>query len=196
MGSVSGADDRAREFWDAVEPMILQVRKEMHDRQDKFEAEIRAKLAERAAQMAQIGTIHNWVDGLAYWGNTLVTHRGGLWQAINNTGQEPGLGGDWRLIADGLNDISGYMAEEDPRLLTLVHEMSGGSIVNLELRLPLPLHKGRYEPGTEYQQGDEVAWSGSTWRAAGTTKTEPPSPDWRLVAKAGERGRRGEGAGQ
>jgi hypothetical protein len=195
MGSVTrSADDMAREFFDAVEPMFLQLRKELNDRQDKFEAEIRAKLAERSAQAAQIGTVHNFVEGLAYWGNTLVAHRGGLWQAINNTGEEPGTGNDWRLLANGVSDISGYVDEDDPRLLTIGHQMSSGATVNLEVRLPLPLHKGRYEPGTEYQQGDEVAWSGSTWRAATATKTEPPSADWRLVAKAGERGRRGESA--
>ena len=192
MGSVKGgADDMARDFWDAVEPMVLQVRKELMARQEKFEAEIRARLEAKLVQQQQLGTIHNFVAGLAYFGNTLVCHCGGLWQALNNTGEEPGKGNDWRLIANGVRDISGFVDENDPRLLTFCHLMSGGETVNLEVRLPLPLHKGRFEAGTEYQQADEVAWIGSTWRAIRATRTEPPSADWLLVAMKGERGRRG-----
>jgi hypothetical protein len=185
------AESAARDFWDAVEPMILEVRNEMRARQDKFEREVRASLAEKATQAAQLGMIHNFADGLVYWGNTLVTHRGGLWQALNNTAEEPGVGADWRLIANGLADISGFQDENDPRLLTLAYQMSSGSTVNLEARFPLPLHLGKFETGKTYEPGDEVAWTGSTWRAVRPTSGEPPSADWLLVAKAGERGRRG-----
>jgi len=198
MGSMTTANDVARDFFDAVEPMLLEMRKEirqeMRERLDKFEAEIRGKLAEKATQVAQIGMIHNFVQGLVYWGNTLVTHRGGLWQALNNTDQEPGEGTDWRLIANGLADISGFVDENDPRLLTLAHRLAGGSTINLEVRLPLPLHRGTFEAGTAYEAGDEVAWNRSTWRAVRSTTSEPPSADWQLVAKAGERGKRGAGA--
>jgi hypothetical protein len=192
MGSIDPrAADMARQFFDAVEPMMLQLRQEFRERQEKFEREVRAQLAERIAQAAQFGIVHSFVAGLAYFANTLVTHRCGLWQALNNTGEEPGEGADWRLIAGGIADISGFIDECDPRLLTLAHQMSSGATVNLELRLPLPLHRGKFVAGEIYQPGDEVTWTGSTWRAAKETSAEPPCPDWLLVAQRGERGRRG-----
>lgn len=56
-----------------------------------------------------------------------------------------------------------------------------------ELRIPIPIHRGKYETGKAYEQADEVALHGCTWRAKADKPSGEPgaSADWLLVAKAG-----------
>ena len=132
-----------------------------------------------------------WVEGIAYRTGEIVTHRGGLWQAIEDTNQAPPAS-SWRLAAAGILSITAFIDEDNPRLLTFAFEGSDGCRTNLEYLVPYPLHRGTWLRDIDYAESDEVAWAGSTWRAIRATKTSPPGDDWRLVAKSGERGRKGE----
>jgi len=199
MGGVNPvAAGLARQFLDAVEPFLLQLRHEQAERLAAFqeslgayvEAIVDRRLCERMiAQAVPLQACGLYTAGIHYRPGALATHRGGLWQARDDTQAEPGTGLDWRLIANGIADLSGSVDENDPRLMTFSMHLASGDQINLEHRLPLPLHRGRYEAGTEYQQGDEVALNGSSWRARETTMTSPPGSAWLLVAKTGERRR-------
>ena len=205
MGSLTPTD-LARQMADIFEPMLHQVRREVLEMQEKFRASlgdlissmVRAEIAETLARLGpakQMSPAHTWVKGMTYMAGVLVAHRGGLWQAIDNTDKEPGEVVEWRILAEGIADISGFLDPDDPRLMTVVVKQSSGFVTNLETRLPLPLHKGTWQAEAEYLQGDEVSWEGSTWRARVTTKAQPPGPAWALVAKHGERGRAGKAGG-
>jgi len=173
------ATEVAKLVLDAVEPMFLRIREEQRD----FEQRIDRKLRE-SHDPVRINHAHSFVKGIAYLAGAIVTHRGGCWQALDNTGDEPGDSGMWRLLANGLWDISGFVDEADPRLLTITNSMASGERINLEVRLPLPIHRGRWEATTIYQQGDEVALGGSSWRAVrNDVGSKPPGPDWLLVAQ-------------
>lgn len=191
------AQDLARYVFDAVEPMVLRVRREQQERQEKFEEALQAKfeagmrvliremIQEVLAMPARMGQVSSFVVGIVYLAGSIVTHRGGTWQALDNTSSEPGDSGLWRLLANGLTDIGGFMSEDDPRLLTLQHHLASGDTINLEVRLPCPIHRGLWRAdAVPYQQGDEVAWNGSSWRAVRETTACPPGPDWLLVAQA------------
>src|SRR5262249_42729992 len=131
----------------------------------------------------------------------LVTHRGGCWQAIDDTAEAP-PGEAWRLVACGIHDVHITRDAENLRRITFSFELSDGSAQNFVDTLPWPIHRGTYQAGRPYEQGDEVAWKGSTWRAKRDTTKEPAArvagtypayygteDDWQLVAKTGERGK-------
>lgn len=53
-----------------------------------------------------------------------------------------------------------------------------------DVKKSIPVHRGKYEKGTVYDTGQEVAWRGSTWRARyDNVIVEPPSDGWILVAR-------------
>ncbi len=216
------AAETAAVIADCIEPALLQIRREGRasiDQQfaamrDLLRAEIARAVAEAVARLpvprdgkdgrdgrdgtngknGRFGPVRAFVQGGAYEAGSFVTHRGGLWQALEDTGQPPpDLA--WRLLASGLHSVSGSVDAEDGRLFTLSLEFSNGDVTHLEHRIAFPIHRGTWERGRQYEEADEVAWLGSSWRAIRATSTEPPGADWRLVAKQGERGRRGERGG-
>jgi hypothetical protein len=186
----------AKEVLDAIEPMLLRIRREQAERRAKFEKAlpglirkiVEEALTEALAVPARLPLAHSFKAGIIYLAGSLVTHSAGLWQALDNTGDEPGTTGVWRLLANGINDLSGIMTEEDPRLLTIRQRFASGDTINLEIRLPLAIHRGKWDATTPYQQGDEVTHNGSTWRAVrDATGACPPGPDWLLVAQSAKR---------
>jgi hypothetical protein len=196
MGSVSPqAAALAREVFDAVEPMLLRLRQEQQEFHRSLERLVNAIVDARVAtKLAEIARPYQPPTTFAvdriYPAGRLATYRGGLWQALDDTGQEPGTGADWRLLANGIADISGFLDEDDPRLMTFAVNMSSGDTVNLAASLPIPVHRGPWQAEATYQPADEVFHNGSSWRARRETKSAPPGDDWLLVASRGERGKK------
>ena len=192
------ASDLAKQVLDAIEPMCLRLRTEMQDNRRRFDLElaafekrlpdiVRTIVEDMLAAPAQLPLAHSFKAGIIYLAGSLVTHSSGLWQALDNTGEEPGQSGVCRLLANGVNDLSGFIDEADPRLLTIRQRFASGDTINLEIRLPFAIHRGKWSAATSYQQGDEVTFNGSTWRAVREASTCPPGPDWLLVAQSAKR---------
>lgn len=136
-------------------------------------------------------SVQRWEEGTKYSALSLVTHRGGLWQALCDTSYEPkGVEGTWLCIAQGIASVSLEPHPNSRRKGILSMELSSGEVISRELSLPVPIHLGKWIPEREYDFNDEVAWSGCTWRAQTSVKGKEPgvSPEWLLVAKQGRKG--------
>lgn len=82
------------------------------------------------------------------------------------------------------------MPDSDGRKYRLLLLRGDDSVIEREVIVAVPAHKGRWDAQRRYHASDEVAWKGCSWRARSATHAEEPgrSNDWLLVAKQGERG--------
>lgn len=112
----------------------------------------------------------------------LVTKDGGLcW-----------VGDDDHLVPIAVGVRTARLIARTHRDHVLEIELSDGTSRRFDLYLPVPWHRGLYDPEMAYEQGDEVAWNGSLWRCIVPSQgSEPPSRDWLLAAKQGKHGRPG-----
>lgn len=135
-----------------------------------------------------------WEAGKAYPQGALVTARGGLFYAKRNTDQDID-GATWLPLARGVDriEVEHDPDGDDPRTVEIVVTLSDGTATRTATRLPLPLHLGKWLAERHYKLADEVAWNGSTWRAARRSLNETPgaSDAWLLVAKSGLRAGKG-----
>jgi hypothetical protein len=136
---------------------------------------------------------HPYRLGVSYGAGHVVHHLGGAWQARVETREPPGEGADWQPLADGIRKVYSYCEELDPRLHKIIVGLSSGADIPLALRLPIPLHKGPWEPGVYYGFGDEVELAGATYRAMEDNPGRPPHEGWQLVSARGARGDEGPG---
>lgn len=119
---------------------------------------------ERMAQHPGVfPVVRMWSDEVHYAGS-VVSHAGATWQALRDTGREPG-GGDWACIA-----AAG--AKGDPG-------------VSMTAR-------GTYDPEADYAALDVVAHDGSSWVAKRSTPGSCPGEGWQLIASRGGRGKPGD----
>jgi hypothetical protein len=107
-----------------------------------------------------------WRDQV-YYAGALVTHRGCTWQAMKDTGREPGAGEDWLGIAlrgaDGQDGADGL-----------------GFVI-----------RGTFDAGKSYSKHDVVMLSSSSFVARCDNPGACPGPNWQLFASAGKKGDRG-----
>jgi Collagen triple helix repeat (20 copies) len=133
-----------------------------------------------------------WREGDIYEQSAVVNFAGGVWQARQPTAAKPpGRIGEWLLLADGIRAVHAYQ-EPDPRTLGMVVTLASGSALDFPFRLPLALHRGAYQPGWDYAEGDEVELSGATYRALCDKPGPAGGDDWTLVSARGLPGERGE----
>lgn len=119
---------------------------------------------ERMAQHPGVfPVVRMWSDEVHYAGS-VVSHAGATWQALRDTGREPG-GGDWACIA-----AAG--AKGDPG-------------VSMTAR-------GTYDPEADYAALDVVAHDGSSWVAKRSAPGSCPGEGWQLIASRGGRGKPGD----
>lgn len=131
-------------------------------------------------------------DGVEYQEGTIGTYRGGVWQAWRDTKGLPIEDGGWKLLANGVAEIS-LATEVTGESAAFLIELSDKTVICKEIELALVKHQGTWEADREYKLNNEVAWNGSTWRALRSTRgVEPPGEDWRLVAQRGKSGPRGD----
>lgn len=107
-----------------------------------------------------------WSDGVTYEAE-VRTHNGALWQAIRDTGKEPGENDDWICLAAA--GEKGKDADE------------------IEVR-------GTYDPEAEYKRLNIVALNGGAFIARKDNPGLCPGEDWQQIAmrgKPGEKGLRG-----
>jgi hypothetical protein len=134
-----------------------------------------------------------WREGDIYEQAAVVFHSGGLWQARQPTAaRPPGRIGEWLLITDGIRSVHAYQEGEDPRAFGVVVTLASGNVIDLPVRLPLPLHRGSYDPAVRYLLGDEVAFAGATHRALCDAPGPPDGEGWSIVSARGQQGDPGE----
>jgi hypothetical protein len=131
--------------------------------------------------------------GVIYGHGMVVRYSGGLWQAQCETRSPPGASpGEWLCLTDGIRRIVATQGPgDDPRLHSIIVGLSSGTDIDLKFRLPLPLHRGAFEYGSFYVAGDEVEYSGATYRAMNDSPGVPPNEGWTLVSAHGPRGDEG-----
>ena len=187
------AEDAIRDTAEAVRSLAARVTAETQAMPDRLLAQVALLPKPRDGRDGHLTIAPAWTHGRRFEPGELCRHRAGLWQAIDRTLEEPGPSADaWRIVADGLAAIDCIHDQADPRALGFGFDRSDGARHELTLRLPLPLHRGRYASDAVYELNDEVALNGSTWRClVERASTSPPSEEWALVAVRGERGPRG-----
>lgn len=120
-----------------------------------------------------------------------ITFAGGTLRAFRDTtpGQPTSVNG-WEVILNG-DGLTEFLFSEDGRELRCIKVKTNGDKIENVYRLPVLLYRGVFESGTEYQRGDVVSKSGSSWHCnAESTKAIPgESKDWQLMVKRGSDGK-------
>ena len=113
--------------------------------------------------------------------------------APGKDGKDGSPGRDGEKGANGLDGMS--LHNFDVEILdggrTFVMKLiRGDEVVSHEFTLAVPLDRGIYKQGAEYEQGDGVTYGGSWWIAQRQTTDIPGKSDaWRLAVKRGQDGK-------
>jgi len=91
---------------------------------------------------------------------------------------------------DGLGFDDVKVEYDNERALDIVFERDGAER-RFTMKLPLPIYREVFKPGTNYEHHDQVTYAGSTWHALKATDARPGegNEDWRLVVKRGRDGK-------
>jgi predicted nucleic acid-binding Zn-ribbon protein len=118
--------------------------------------------------------------------------KGGLWYARANTEAAPDRDASWILMANGFAGAE-FIVTKDGAEGVLALILSDGARKEFAIPLSPVEHLGPWTAGEVYTLNQEVAYNGGTWRARGTTSTEPGKDDkWRLVSQRGKAGPKGD----
>jgi hypothetical protein len=105
-----------------------------------------------------------WIERKVFYEADILTHAGALWQAVRDTGQEPGQSDDWLCLAERGRD------GEAGRSITV---------------------RGTWDATQAYRALDMVALNGGSFIARRDDPGPCPGNGWQLIASAGKRGERG-----
>jgi hypothetical protein len=124
-------------------------------------------------QPGKLPKVKQWIEGSVQYEGEVVTHGGGLYQALKDTGKIPGTN-DWIcLAAPGMNGKDGRDGED-------------GISMNI---------RETFDPNEEYSELDVVTLD-SKWFVAKHNKPGPcPGPGWKSgpgIGKTGKPGPQGE----
>lgn len=183
-------EEQGYEFQKQIDDLKRQHERDIID----AKKEVVSQVATHAYQNWSAKLIGDYRVNVSYDVQDLVTHNGGVFQRFAKGEGGPGEErSGWVCLVDGVSNIS-WETSEDGRYKKRIEYLSSGKVLETEFHDPLPIHKGKWEEGQEYEKGDEVAWSGSTWRSKGEGNGEEPGKGegWLLVAQRGARGPKGE----
>jgi len=131
-----------------------------------------------------IDTLKNYPRG------TFARFQGGLIRAyrdsspMTDTIEKAG----WEVIVEGLSDLE--MTQPDERTLLVRAVMTSGKAIEYSASYPLMLYREIYQPKKQYQRGDVVTWSGSSWHCQKDTQSQPGiDSDWKLMVREGRAAR-------
>ena len=116
---------------------------------------------------------------------TFASHAGGLWRAHANTEGERG----WSCIVDGIASIS--FDSSTARHCAMLVTRSSGALETFDFAAPVPMYRGVFVAGNDYEPGDMVTWGGSLWHCNAPTRDKPDAGGgaWTLAVKRGNHGK-------
>lgn len=126
----------------------------------------------------------------------------GIVEALKDNGELVLTLQDGRLIRTGIRDgkdgspgkdgfsLSDFDANvsEDGRTILLSFEQESDRF-EVEMKFPVPIYRGVFKEGEEYEAGDMATWGGSLWHCDEKTTDKPDAGPWRLCVKKGRDGR-------
>jgi len=95
---------------------------------------------------------------------------------------------------DGLDGVGfdDLIMDYDGERTLVFRFMRDEQVKEFKFTLPIPLDRGIYRDGTQYQRGDVVSFGSSFWIAQRDTASKPEiNSDWRLGVKRGRDGKDG-----
>lgn len=175
---------------ESLETKILEVSKpvEIPDYRKEMREVIKEELSyikfpEDGRDALEIEVLPEIDEENQYVRGTFAQHKGGLWRSFETT---RGMKG-WECIVEGISNIQ--IEYDGERKAKISVERSAGGVDEHEFRIPAMIGKGVWRKG-EYEQGDTVQLSGSTWFATKPTDQRPgEGEDWVLAAKVGGTGK-------
>ena len=170
--------------------------KALRDQYAEFQKAVDREMSDLARRV--IGThqdIKGWLRGdPGYQATALVKHRGGVWKALTETVEEPGLSDDWVLVIDGINDAELTPSEKSNGDYTITHHMASGAQHTFDIPFPPVKDTGTWESGKTYEFFEGSRKDGHFWlNLKAENDGEPGSSDgWLLLGQRGNRGPRGK----
>lgn len=134
-------------------------------------------------------------QGREYPKNTVGTFAGGLWMstkhAIDNPAEDPHA---WHCLLAGIDGLQ--VKHLGPRAYQVEMRLANGEILETDLRIPSPLHRGIYKEGETYTPGDMVTKGRAMFHCMKQTDHAPPGNGWEqvLTAQKGGKGDKGDPA--
>jgi hypothetical protein len=181
-GRISGAEEQE----------IERVR-EIADAQDQIKLTNDEVVTKAIAQMrSSVHGAEAWKRGGAgYQKFSVVRHRGALWQTPVETGEEPGRGDDWALLADGVRDVRTSVSDDG--VFTLAIDTASGQTSEAQFQLPKVNFVGVYDKAAKYKKWDAMIRDGHTFLAL---KNDPgevgiDNGGWMTIGYRGKAGKRG-----
>lgn len=131
----------------------------------------------------------NLLDGNAYEKHTAGWFDNSLWISIRDARDTPANDPTaWKCVLEGFK--SGYATYNGEHSYTLTLKGGNGQQLDIDMQIPYPVHKGIYEDGATYAEGDWITKGSAMFMALADTDEPPPGAGWRQIftAKRGEKG--------
>ena len=182
--------DKLRDAVLAFEPAYEEKRLEI----DAFKTAVSEQmdtLAQRVIGAHQ--KLKGWLRGdPGYQETALVRWKGGVWQALQQTTEEPSVSEHWVLVLDGVTEVASEpTGRPDGSAKQTVH-LASGRTFDYETPGVAFTKGGTYAKGESYTQNTVVVKDGCSWLALKDTAEAPGSSDeWTLVGQRGARGKAG-----
>ena len=132
----------------------------------------------------------------AYPRGTWATYAGGLICAVRVTDPLAKAGfaldkAGWAVMVEGLESAEASRSEDARRISIKLRRTSGVETIQ-EFSFPAMVYRNVWRE-TDYEPGDVVTWSGSSWHCQQTTRLKPGLPEsaeaWKLMVKRGADGK-------
>lgn len=136
--------------------------------------------------------VKDYVKEFLFRSTELITHKGGVWQALVDTESEPDIDSEkWALVSNGISDI--YVESLDDFKNRVFIEDSTGESVSFDVNLPTLNFKKTWDGKETYKKYDSVIENRCRWLAVKDNPQGKPSvsDDWLLYSMGGQQGRRG-----
>lgn len=121
-------------------------------------------------------------------GNLVVTMTDGRTKTLGSVHGNDGAPG--KDGADGLGFEHMTVEQVNDRTLCFMFKRDEQE-AEVNVTFPLPIYRGVFKEGGDYEQADLVTWGGSLWHCNEPKGLKPGAPDsgWQLAAKAGRPGK-------
>lgn len=118
-------------------------------------------------------------EGKSYPSGVYIRHKGGLVKTTTD---------GYDVIINGV-DSEFEVTLDDGRTIERTTTYTDGTTFVRRHKFAVMMHRGTWQPKA-YERGDCVTRDSSTWHCiAESTETSPPSKDWQLIVRKGDKGK-------